>query len=114
MTIANRSLSPSDPIATSRRGFLVSSALAVAALALGCTREGVAGTSPKPKGVPGKVSLVEFSNGGERLKTVLVAKVVKSDDAWRRQLSPASYNVTRRAGTERPFSGKYANQHARG
>lgn len=113
MNIANRSLS-SDHVVTSRRGFLVSSALAVTALVLGCTREGMAGTSPKPKSVRGKVTVVEFSNSGQRLKTVLVDKVVKSDDEWRRQLSPASYNVTRRAGTERPHSGKYAKHHARG
>jgi len=114
MKTLNTSRLPSDPSAASRRGFLVSSTLALTALALGCTREGVAATGPKPKVAAGKVTLVEFSSKGQRIRTVLVDKVVKTDGAWRAQLPPASYSVTRHAGTERPYSGKYTNNHAIG
>lgn len=31
----------------------------------------------------------------------------KSDDHWKSQLSEESYYVTRKSGTERPYSGKY-------
>lgn len=33
--------------------------------------------------------------------------VKKSDEAWRAQLDPLAFQVTRRAATERPFTGQY-------
>ena len=61
-----------------------------------------------------KVSLVDFSNTGERKGIVSVDKVVKTDAEWRKQLDSEQYEVTRRAGTERPFSNKYADWHEKG
>ena len=34
-------------------------------------------------------------------------KVMKSDEEWRQELTPLQYEVMRRKGTERPFTGKY-------
>ncbi len=34
-------------------------------------------------------------------------KVRKTDEEWREQLSPEEYEITRRAGTEAPFTGRY-------
>ncbi len=41
-------------------------------------------------------------------------KVEKSDEEWRAQLSPQAYQVLRRAGTERAWSGDYVDWHGDG
>jgi peptide-methionine (R)-S-oxide reductase len=41
-------------------------------------------------------------------------KVEKTDEEWRRQLSPEEYQVLRKAGTERPFVGEYTDTETEG
>lgn len=40
--------------------------------------------------------------------------VVRSDDEWRRMLTPEQFQVARKKGTERAYSGAYWDHHAKG
>ncbi len=70
----------------------------------------LAGDKPA-KGNPGPVQIVKFADDGTRLSVETAAKVVKSDAEWRRSLSSDEFDVTRKADTERAFSGAYYNNH---
>ncbi len=41
-------------------------------------------------------------------------KVVKTEAEWKQVLTPAEFEVTRRKGTERAFSGQYWDLHEKG
>ncbi|HLM56103.1 MAG TPA: peptide-methionine (R)-S-oxide reductase MsrB [Pyrinomonadaceae bacterium] len=43
-----------------------------------------------------------------------VKKVVKSEDEWRRLLTPEQFEVLRRKGTEAPYSSPLNKEHGRG
>ena len=54
-----------------------------------------------------KVSIVEFTNAGQKKGLITADKVVKTDAEWRKLLTSESYEITRHAGTEPPFHNKY-------
>jgi peptide-methionine (R)-S-oxide reductase len=57
------------------------------------------------------IRIVEFNAAGARTGAVEVEKIEKSEAEWQKQLSPEQFAITRQAGTERPGSGKYAENH---
>ncbi|HTV76842.1 MAG TPA: peptide-methionine (R)-S-oxide reductase MsrB [Steroidobacteraceae bacterium] len=61
-----------------------------------------------------QVRIVRFSDAGANEGPELVDKVVKTDAEWRALLPPDSYQVSRHAATERPFSGQYDHLFERG
>lgn len=60
------------------------------------------------------VTIVEFTDSGERQHSVVLPKVVKTDEEWQQQLAPQAFQVTRHDGTERAFTGEYWDLHEDG
>lgn len=46
--------------------------------------------------------------------TTMPEKIIKSDEEWKRILTPEQYKITRKKGTEPPFTGKYNNFKEKG
>lgn len=90
----------------SRRGFLAAGAAVLGASAL----PGVAAAANGPAWV----TIDTFSASGKNTGTMRVQKIVKSEAAWKKQLSANSFEIARHAGTEPAFTGVYWNNHADG
>ena len=91
---------------STRRYFLTACG---AAATVGCFRSLAA--SPHP-GL--EVSVIRFDSSGKNEGLAKVEKLVLSDAEWKKRLSPLEFEVTRRAGTEVPFTGRYWNNHEKG
>ena len=101
-----------DATKLTRRVFLVTGAAAVAVVAIRL-RNTSAIVEGKEKG-PKEVKLVEFLDSGQKKDVVTIPMIVKTDAEWQQQLSPDAFMVTRRAATERAYSGQYWNLHDKG
>lgn len=97
-----------------RRAFLGISASAIAGAALWSVKKLPITEVLAETGKPQEVVIVEFSDSGHRLKTVHLPKVVKTEEEWRKELSPNAFEITRHADTEMAFTGKYWNEHEKG
>ncbi len=61
-----------------------------------------------------EVTIVEFSDRGQKLGPAQMKKVVRSSGEWHKQLSVEQFYVTRQQGTDTAFSGTYYQLHQDG
>jgi peptide-methionine (R)-S-oxide reductase len=100
-----------------RRGFIFTGAtIGAYGLLVGLQRAchfALADDQPTMAGT-GPVQIVKFADDGTRLSADIAARLSESDAQWRRSLSSDEFDVTRKADTERAFSGAYYNNHEPG
>src|SRR2546426_3705655 len=82
---------------------ILSHAIMAALLAAACHSGGTSGGQ-----APGRADSSRQKGGAMKFS------VTKSDEEWQKELTPEQFEVTRHKGTERPFSGKYWNNHESG
>jgi peptide-methionine (R)-S-oxide reductase len=97
-----------------RRAFLTTAAAALGGAVLWSWKKPRTLQAAAALKLPEEVAIVQFSDSGQRLTTVRIPQVVKSDAEWRNQLGAGVFDITRKADTEIAFSGKYWNLDDRG
>jgi methionine-R-sulfoxide reductase len=79
--------------------------LGAAMLAFQRPQTALAENSPAMK--PTNVQVRLLGADGKPTEVQIVARVVKNDDEWRKQLTPEQFQIARGKGTERPFCGVF-------
>ena len=67
-----------------------------------------------PLGPDATVEIVEFDEGGRRRGKVSLRKVRKTNAEWQKILTAPQFVITRKAGTEIPYSGDLLNENRAG
>ena len=99
-----------DPVLALAAGAVL---LAAAAVAAAAPKAPAGSPSKSAEAAPQPSSKIKIYSV-ERKGYVMVDKVKKSDTEWKKLLTPQQYKVTREAGTETAFTGKFWNNHAAG
>ena len=102
-----------------RRNFLASSIIVLgggaAALWMKTSSPStVAAKSSDAGGANEMVTVIQFGDDGKKIGKAQVKKVHKTEAEWKQQLAADEYEITRQAGTERAFTGRYAESHDKG
>jgi peptide-methionine (R)-S-oxide reductase len=97
-----------------RRAFLTTAAAAIGGLALWQWRKTSVVAVVNAASSPKEVTIVQFTDAGERQQTVKIPKVMKTDAEWRKQLDGNAFDIARHADTEMAYTGKYWNLHDKG
>ena len=89
---------------------VVTVCLASSLAAVGCTGDPAPPESEVEKTFSGRV----YDASGKLSEPRALPTVRKTDEQWKKQLDSQQYRVVRRAGTERPFTGPYWDDHRKG
>jgi len=99
---------------TTRRTFLISAAGALGALYFWSRGERNTVRAMTTDTANKEITIAQFNDSGKPEGKIKVHKLVKTDAEWHKQLSEQAYYVTRKAGTERAFTGQYWDNHEKG
>lgn len=71
-------------------------------------------SAASPEATPVRKSKPVSKAGFEFVDTFDGKKIAKSNDQWKKELTPAQFNILRQEGTERPYTGEYTDNKVSG